>query len=148
RRGRARSAGQARARWHRAVDRDPEANAGTNVITLLVATNNAHKRRELVALLDGLGIEPKGPADLGVHAEPVEDGATFAENAAKKALHYHRLTGWPTLADDSGLEVPALGGAPGVYSARYAGAHATDAENRAKLLAALARVPAGARMAR
>jgi XTP/dITP diphosphohydrolase len=118
------------------------------VIKLLVATNNAHKRRELVALLAGLDIELKCPADLPRHAELVEDGATFAENAAKKALHYHRLTGWPALADDSGLEVAALGGVPGVYSARYAGPHASDAENRAKLLAALAGVPAGARGAR
>jgi XTP/dITP diphosphohydrolase len=118
------------------------------VITLLVATNNAHKRRELAALLAGLEVELKSPLDLGPHAEPVEDGNTFAENAARKALHYHRLTGWTALADDSGLEVQALAGAPGVHSARYAGAHASDAENRAKLLAALAGVPAAARGAR
>lgn len=80
--------------------------------------------------------------------EPVEDGLTFETNAAIKARFAVRATGLPALADDSGIEVEALGGAPDVRTRRYAGPNATDADNNAKLLGELARVPAGARGAR
>ena len=114
---------------------------------LLVATRNAHKTLEIRAIL--------GPAweitDLNAHPEvpsPEETGETFAENAAIKALSASRVfDGW-VLADDSGLEVDALAGAPGVRSARYAGPGATDADNRAKLLRALDGVRGKARSAR
>jgi XTP/dITP diphosphohydrolase len=85
---------------------------------------------------------------LGVPGDPVEDGETFEANARLKARFYARLTGLPTIADDSGIEVDALGGAPGVRTRRYAGENATDLENNAKLLAALAGLPPGARGAR
>ena len=114
---------------------------------LLIATQNAHKTTEIAALL--------GPAwevtDLNAHPDipaPEETGETFAENAAIKALAASRLFPGLVLADDSGLEVDALGGAPGVRSARYAGPQATDADNRAQLLTALAGVPGKERTAR
>jgi XTP/dITP diphosphohydrolase len=100
---------------------------------LLIATKNAHKTSEFRDLL-GAGFQVR---DLNQHPEvpsPEETGATFAENAEIKALAASRLFPGLVLADDSGLEVEALGGAPGVRSARYAGENATDAENRAKLL--------------
>ncbi len=108
---------------------------------LLVATRNGGKLKEIRRLLDDLGIAVKGLDAFPELPEVEEDGATFAANAAKKAETVCRLTGLPTLADDSGLEVSALAGAPGVYSARYAGSGATDADNNRKLLAALAGVP-------
>ncbi|MEA2675857.1 MAG: XTP/dITP diphosphohydrolase [Chloroflexota bacterium] len=86
--------------------------------------------------------------ELGVAGEPIEDGLTFETNARIKARFAARATGLPSLADDSGLEVAALGGAPGVWTRRYAGPDATDAENNAKLLRELAAVPMGARGAR
>ncbi len=86
--------------------------------------------------------------ELGVADDPVEDGLTFETNAKIKARHAARATGLPALADDSGLEVEALGGAPGVRTRRYAGPDATDADNNAKLLRELAGVPAGRRGAR
>lgn len=104
---------------------------------LLIATKNAHKTAEIAAML-GPGWDV---TDLNAHPEipaPEETGETFAENAAIKALAAARLFAGLVLADDSGLEVDALGGAPGVRSARYAGPQATDADNRAKLLRALA----------
>lgn len=100
---------------------------------LLIATKNAHKTAEIRAIL---GLE-WSVTDLTSHAAipaPEETGATFAENAALKALAASASFEGLVLADDSGLEVDALGGAPGVYSARYAGIDATDAENRKKLL--------------
>jgi XTP/dITP diphosphohydrolase len=107
---------------------------------LLIATANRHKTEEFRALLDGIAeVE-----DLTTHPHlpPVEEtGATFEENSAIKALASARATGMPALADDSGLEVDALGGQPGVHSARYSGAGATDASNRRKLLDELAKVP-------
>jgi XTP/dITP diphosphohydrolase len=87
-------------------------------------------------------------ADLGVPGEPVEDGLTFETNARIKARFAARATGTPALADDSGLEVEALGGGPGVRTRRYAGRGATDEDNNAKLLRELATVPAGMRAAR
>lgn len=105
---------------------------------LLVATTNAGKVAELRPLLAPLGWELLGLSDVGPCAEPVEDGETFAANAALKALHYARATGLDVLADDSGLEVDALDGAPGVRSARFAGPGASDADNNALLLERLA----------
>jgi XTP/dITP diphosphohydrolase len=112
---------------------------------LVVATRNAGKLKEIRRLLEGTGIAVLGLDAFPPHPEVVEDGATFAENARKKAQETARLTGRLTLADDSGLEVSVLGGAPGVYSARYAGEGANDAANNAKLLAAMAGVPQGGR---
>ena len=86
--------------------------------------------------------------DLGIEGDPVEDGETFETNAAIKARFGVRASGLPTIADDSGIEVDALGGAPGVRTRRYAGEDATDAANNAKLLAALAGLPAERRGAR
>jgi len=109
---------------------------------LLVATRNAGKLKEIRRLLGELGIEVKGLDAFPEFPEIEEDGETFAANAVKKAEAANKFTGLATLADDSGLEVAALDGAPGVRSARYAGARATDADNNRKLLAALRDVPA------
>ncbi len=106
------------------------------MITVVVATGNAHKVAELSALfsLHGLGDIHLVPiASLVPSFAPAEDGSTFEDNAYIKAQAAYELTGLPCIADDSGLEVPALGGEPGVLSARYAGANATDADNRALL---------------
>jgi XTP/dITP diphosphohydrolase len=105
-------------------------------VRLLLATTNRHKAREIAAILAPFGLEVEVPASL---PPVVEDGATFAENAWKKAASAARATGRVALADDSGIVVDALGGAPGVHSARYAGEAATDAQNTAKLLAEVAR---------
>ncbi len=104
---------------------------------LVVATGNPGKLRELRELLHGLATEIVAQADLGVEP-PEETAGSFAGNALLKARHAARRTGSAALADDSGLEVEALGGAPGVRSARYAGPGADAAANTAKLLAALA----------
>ena len=101
---------------------------------LLVATNNAGKVRELSQLLAGFPLRLRLLSEFAGVPEAEETGATFAENATLKALHYSAHTGLLTLSDDSGLAVEALGGAPGVYSARYAGARATYAERMARLL--------------
>lgn len=115
---------------------------------LLFATRNRGKVAELIELLaDVEGLEVRSLDGYDV-PEVEEDGDTFAQNACKKALAVSRATGLPALADDSGLEVDALGGAPGVYSARYAGLPSDDQRNNAKLLAALARVDDGERRAR
>ena len=107
---------------------------------LVLATRNPGKVDELAARLDGLGVELVTAADLGA-PEVVEDAETLRGNAAKKALALVAHAGLPALADDTGLEVDALGGAPGVYSARFAGPDADDAGNRRKLLADLAGAP-------
>ena len=110
---------------------------------LLIATGNPNKIREFRALLDRADWEVVTPAEAGIAGlEVVEDGDSFRANAAKKARAYANASGLPALADDSGLEVDALDGAPGIFSARYARPSATDADNRAKLLEALAGVPA------
>jgi XTP/dITP diphosphohydrolase len=117
--------------------------------TLLIATTNAGKVREIGLYLGGLPCRVIGLGDLPAPPPPVEeDGATFAENALLKADYYSAKTGLLALADDSGLEVAALGGAPGLYSARFAGERATDAERVAKLLAEMRGVPDGERQAR
>jgi XTP/dITP diphosphohydrolase len=117
---------------------------------LLVATGNPGKLRELRAILGGLPLELVGLADLGSGPPPQveETGATFLANALLKAGAYAAWSGLAVVADDSGLEVDALGGAPGVRSARYAGPAAGDQANLDKLLAALAGVPAERRTAR
>ena len=104
---------------------------------LLIATSNAGKRREIENLLDLPEIRLRSLDEFPTIAEVEETAQTFAGNAALKALYYAQHTGLPCLADDSGLEVVALGGAPGVRSARYAGVGATDAERIAKLLGEL-----------
>jgi len=115
---------------------------------LVVATRSAHKLAELRTLLDVPHAELVSLDDLGVEGNVDETGATFEANAALKARHAARVTGLAALADDSGLEVDALGGGPGVRTRRYAGERATDAENNAKLLAALDGLPPGRRGAR
>jgi XTP/dITP diphosphohydrolase len=107
---------------------------------LLLASSNAKKRAELELLLAPLGVEVVAPAALGGLPEVEEDQPTFALNAAKKALSAARARGLWSLADDSGLEVDYLNGAPGVLSARYAGEPADDASNNQKLLRMLAGV--------
>jgi len=116
--------------------------------TLLVATGSAHKLAELRRLFGPLPFDLRTLADEGIVDEAPEDGATFAENAVAKARFYAAESGLFTLADDSGLEVEALGGAPGVSTRRYAGPNATDAENIEKLLAALRGLPPERRGAR
>jgi XTP/dITP diphosphohydrolase len=115
---------------------------------LLVATRSTHKLRELRELLDLHRTDLVSLDDLGVGGDPVEDGATFETNAAIKARYGARASGLPTLADDSGLEVDALGGSPGVRTRRFAGEHATDADNNAKLLDVLHGLPPERRGAR
>jgi XTP/dITP diphosphohydrolase len=115
---------------------------------LLLATNNAGKVIELRQLLDGCGWELVTPADLGLKLDAEEVGQTYAENATIKALAFAEASGLVTLADDSGLEVDALDGRPGVQSARYAGADRTDGERVEKLLQELSGVPDEKRTAR
>jgi XTP/dITP diphosphohydrolase len=102
---------------------------------LLIATNNKGKVKELLDLLKDTGFELVTPADINLKLDVEEDGATYAENAAKKAISFARASGLISLADDSGLEVGALEGAPGLYSARY---HpkpgANDADRRAYMI--------------
>ena len=115
---------------------------------LLVATRSAHKLRELRELLrlpDGVLVSLD---DLGIAGDPVEDGETFRTNAAIKARFGLRASGLPTLADDSGIEVDALGGAPGVRTRRFAGEDATDEDNNRHLLEALQGLPPERRGAR
>ena len=115
---------------------------------LVVATKNRGKIREIQAALAQTGIRVISLVECGDIPEPVEDGATFLDNSLLKAGYYMRATGKPCLADDSGLEVDALNGEPGVLSARYAGDHATTAERNAKLLQALVDIPEIERTAR
>ena len=105
--------------------------------TLLIATRNAGKIKEISGLIAGAPFQTVSLADVGVDREVEETGETLEANATLKALTYARLSGLPTLADDSGLEVDALGGEPGVRSSRYAGDDATDADRVAFLLGRL-----------
>lgn len=105
---------------------------------LLLATGNTHKLREVRQILEPFAVQVLAPGDVGGLPEVVEDGDTFAANAIKKAVAGCARTGLWTLADDSGIEARALGGAPGVYSARYAGEPCDDARNNAKLCHELA----------
>lgn len=122
-----------------------KAEAGKRVV---VATGNAHKVDEIAAALAPFGWEFVSVADLGGWDSPEETGETFEDNARIKALAARERFGIAALADDSGLEVDALDGAPGVYSSRYAGECATDALNNERLLLALTDVPAKERTAR
>jgi len=117
-------------------------------VRVVVATRSAHKLRELRQLLELPGIGLVSLDDLGISGEPIEDGETFETNARIKARFATRATGLPALADDSGIEVEALDGRPGVRTRRYAGPDATDAANNAKLLLELADVPPARRGAR
>lgn len=125
-------------------------------MTLLVATRSAGKQREFARMLDPLGLRLAFPDDVGLPPRPEEDGlelsGTFEANARRKAEYFARRSGLPTVADDSGLEVFALGGAPGVRSRRFAGATGTpdqvDAANNAELVRRLAGAPPERRRAR
>jgi XTP/dITP diphosphohydrolase len=114
---------------------------------VVLATSNPGKQREFHSLLAPLGYEVLLQSSLGIEA-PEETGCTFEANALLKARHAARIAALPALADDSGLEVDALGGRPGVYSARFAGAGASDAANNARLLAELVGLPPERRGAR
>ena len=114
---------------------------------ILLASNNLGKIREVREILTEHGLTVIPQSDLNI-ADAAETGLTFIENAIIKARHAARLSRLPALADDSGLEVDALNGAPGVFSARYAGSGATDADNNAKLMQALHGVPHNRRTAR
>ena len=112
----------------------------------VLATGNAGKVRELASLLQDFGLDIVAQTDFGVESAE-ETGLPFIENSILKARHAAAITGLPAIADDSGLAVDALGGAPGIYSARYAGVDASDRQNLEKLLVALKNVPDGQRQA-
>lgn len=117
--------------------------------TVILATNNAHKVSEISSALDFPGWEFKTLREAGIDSDPVEDADDFLGNARIKALAAHEASGGcAALADDSGLVVDALEGAPGVYSSRFAGENATDQDNNDKLLSDLASVPDDKRTAR
>lgn len=113
---------------------------------VVLATGNAGKVRELASLLNDFGLDVVAQTELGVESAE-ETGLTFIENAIIKARHAAQVTGLPAIADDSGLAVDALGGAPGIYSARFAGVDATDQQNLDKLLVELQDVPDNERQA-
>lgn len=114
---------------------------------LVVATRNRGKLKEIAAFLDGVVEHLSCAADYDDFPETVEDGATFTDNALKKAREAAARTGLPSLADDSGLVIEALGGRPGVLSARFAGDNADDAANNRKLLEEMAGIPSPNRRA-
>jgi XTP/dITP diphosphohydrolase len=114
---------------------------------VVIATGNPGKLREMLAILGGHGLEPVAQSAFGIFP-PVEDGDSFVANALIKARHAAACCGLPAIADDSGLEVDALGGRPGIHSARYAGPGADNEASNDKLLAELAGVPAARRNAR
>lgn len=113
---------------------------------VVLATGNPGKVRELASLLADFGLDVVAQTELGVDSAE-ETGLTFIENAILKARHAAQITGLPAIADDSGLAVDALDGAPGIYSARYAGVDASDRQNLDKLLVTLQDIPAGQRAA-
>ena len=115
---------------------------------LLLASQNPGKLNEMRLLAAGLPFQIVGPRDVGIDDSPDETGHTFLENAVLKARHYAKKSGLLTVADDSGLAVEALGGAPGLYSARFGGECATDAERNRLLLEKLRGVPRDKRGAR
>ncbi|MBE2897026.1 XTP/dITP diphosphatase [Pasteurellaceae bacterium HPA106] len=114
---------------------------------VVLATGNAGKVREMASVIGELGFEVLSQRALGIESA-VEDGLTFVENALKKARHAAAQSGLPAIADDSGLVVRALNGAPGLYSARYAGENASDADNCAKLLLEMNAIPHAERQAK
>ena len=113
----------------------------------MLATGNTGKLAEMRAILDGHDLEVIPQGQFGI-VPPIEDGASFVANALIKARHAAALVGLPAIADDSGLEVDALGGRPGLHSARYAGPAASGRDNNTRLLAELADIPEGRRSAR
>ena len=117
---------------------------------LIIASNNAHKLEEMKAILAPFFDDVQSMREAGIEHETVEDGRTFMENAVKKARELAELSGCCAIADDSGLCVDALDGAPGIYSARFSGVHGDDAANNRlllqKLLRALQKVRAGQRL--
>ncbi len=115
---------------------------------LVIATNNKGKVREIKEILEPLGYEPVSLSDEGIEIEVDEDGETFEENAHKKAKAVYDICRCPVIADDSGLEVDFLDGAPGIYSARYAGEGATDEQRIEKILSELDGVDESMRTAR
>lgn len=115
---------------------------------VILASNNKHKLDEIKKILTPLGYDVVSQAEAGVDIDVEETGTTFEENAALKAQAVYDLTGNAVISDDSGLEVDYLNGAPGVYSHRYAGENATDADRCAKLLSELNGVETGKRTAR
>ncbi len=114
---------------------------------IVLASNNAGKVREINQLLENSGIEVLPQAQFDIE-DAVEDGLTFVENAIIKARHAAKLSGLPAIADDSGIEVDALNGAPGIYSARFAGEGSSDEENLRKLLSEMQDIPEAKRSAR
>lgn len=117
--------------------------------TFVIASNNPKKVNELNRILNPIGITAKTAREMGVSLDDVEEtGKTFVENARLKARAANKLTGLPCIADDSGLMVDALNGAPGVYSARYSGEDATDEKNNQKLLKEMENVPVTQRTAK
>ena len=117
-------------------------------LTLVVGSKNPHKSEEIRRMLAGLPVEVVGLSDFGDVPDVIEEGVTLEENAAHKALFFARQTGCLVVSDDSGIEVDAIGGAPGVHSARYAGDDATYDDNNRLLLSELAGVPGPKRTAR
>jgi XTP/dITP diphosphohydrolase len=114
---------------------------------VVLATGNPGKLRQFEELLGGMGITLLRQSEFGIEP-PAETGSTFLENALIKARNAARITGLPAIADDSGIEVDALGGRPGLYSARYAGDNASDLANLEKMLGELGDIPPGSRDAR
>lgn len=115
---------------------------------LLIATNNQGKVREIKKILDGVYCEILSLKDAGIDIEVLEDGSSFYENARKKAVTISKMVDCDVLADDSGLCVHALGGAPGIYSARFAGEGASDEDNNKKLIKMIKKVPEDGRQAK
>lgn len=115
---------------------------------IVLATRNQHKKQELLALLQDVSVAIKTLDDFPQAPDVVEDGATCEANAMKKAVEIARYTGLPAVADDTGLEVDALGGRPGAFAARYAGEHASYEDNCRKLLHELRGIPSAKRGAR
>ena len=118
------------------------------MLDIIIATGNAHKLRELELLLKAPGVRWHSLAEVENPPSVIENGRSFDANALKKARALAKATGWLALADDSGIEVDALGGAPGIRSARFAGTHGDDAANNAKLLRLLEGKPLRQRKAR
>ena len=123
-----------RKQYNTSKEKIQQKNEGRREMKLIIASNNAHKLEEIKAILADSFDEILSLREAGIGHETIEDGETFAANAEKKAREIMLLSGCCALADDSGLCVDALGGAPGIYSARYAGEHGNDAANRQKLL--------------
>jgi XTP/dITP diphosphohydrolase len=115
---------------------------------VVVASGNSGKVREFAELLAGSRLDPIAPADLGIALDLAETGTSYIENALIKAQGYVKASGLPSLADDSGIEVEALGGAPGIFSARYGGPGLTDEDRTARLLEEMKSVAPGRRGAR